>query len=340
MVWIPRGALVAGTPPNALPRIADEEMPGEQVVIDGFFVDRFPHPNEEGAIPHTNVSRSEAATLCKEAGKRLCSELEWERACKGPENTTYVNGNRYRPEVCGMGAQPALLPTGLRYGCRSGFGVHDLHGGVWEWTRSDWGRGTTDGRATLRGGNAVAGEIAGRCANAKPRSPDAKDGTIGFRCCIGKDDPEEVSLTVHRGRKLEPKDTVDRELSRRLTALVPADALATLTTKDDFVVDRVWLWRPIGNEELVVFGGCAGLAKKPSCLLLVAREVRDDLDLLAWAGSGHWAPTVHLDGDPRDLWLFAGDDLGQFRVLVAYAWGRVTVGTKERKVPRPPRKKR
>ena len=60
MVWIPGGALVAGTPRAELPRKVDEEMPGEQVILHGFYIDVFPYPDEEGAIPLTNVSQSQA----------------------------------------------------------------------------------------------------------------------------------------------------------------------------------------------------------------------------------------------------------------------------------------
>ena len=42
MVWIPPGVLIAGTPLDKLPRVADEEMAGEQVVMRGFYVDVFP----------------------------------------------------------------------------------------------------------------------------------------------------------------------------------------------------------------------------------------------------------------------------------------------------------
>src|SRR5262247_3411935 len=74
MVWIPQGVLIAGTPPDRLPRIADEEMPGEQVVLHGFYIDEYPHPNEIGAIPTTNVTQAEARALCEQQSKRLCSE--------------------------------------------------------------------------------------------------------------------------------------------------------------------------------------------------------------------------------------------------------------------------
>ena len=46
MVWIPPGALVAGTPPDGYPRLADEEIPGEQLILSGFYIDVYPYPNE------------------------------------------------------------------------------------------------------------------------------------------------------------------------------------------------------------------------------------------------------------------------------------------------------
>ena len=340
MVWIPAGALVAGTPPDSLPRVADEEMLGEQVIMTPFFIDVYPYPNEEGAIPETSVSRQEAATLCRDLDKRLCTELEWERACKGPENHIYEYGDRYRPEICGTGSKPQLLPTGLRFGCTSGFGARDMHGGVWEWTGSDWGRGDTRGLATIRGGNAVAGEIVGRCANARAADSSRKDGTLGFRCCAGEENRARVTLHVTRGKKLEWKEPIDRELARALEKALPEDAKQELPSTEAFKIDRMWRWRPVGNEELVLAGGCAGIGKEPSCGVVVARVVLEEPKPLAWASSGHWAPTLHMDTDPRDVWVFAGDDLGSFRRLIAYAWGRVTVGAKERRPARPPKRKR
>src|SRR6185436_1740646 len=41
MLWIPEGALIAGTPPGRIPRVADAEMPGEPLVLHGFFIDQF-----------------------------------------------------------------------------------------------------------------------------------------------------------------------------------------------------------------------------------------------------------------------------------------------------------
>ena len=109
---------MAGTPPEQFPRRADAEMRGEQVILRDFFIDKYPYPNEEGAIPKTNVTQPQAAAICADAGKRLCTELEWERACKGTRNTTYPYGNKYRAEICKTGSASRMLPAGLNYGCR------------------------------------------------------------------------------------------------------------------------------------------------------------------------------------------------------------------------------
>ena len=63
MVWVPRGPLVAGTPEGSLPRVADEEIPGEQVILKAYYIDVFPYPHEEGAIPLTNLSQAAANAL-------------------------------------------------------------------------------------------------------------------------------------------------------------------------------------------------------------------------------------------------------------------------------------
>lgn len=335
MVWVPGGALVAGTPPHELPRVPDEEMPGEQVILHGFYIDVFPYPNEEGAIPHTNVTRSEAATLCKQAGKRLCTELEWERACKGKENHTYEYGNRYRADACGTGAPPSMLPSGLRFGCQSDFGVRDMHGGVWEWTSSMWGRGTDEELASLRGGNGRAGELVGRCANARSERPGRRSADIGFRCCAGNENDAEVQLTVLKGTKLEQVDPPNRRVADQMIESPPTAMRAEVGDRR-FESDRMWIWRPIGNEELVLVGGCAGLATQPACGVLLGRPVAGRPRVLGWVSSGHWAPSIHSDVDARDLWLFGGDDLGSFKRRISYTWGRVAIGEKERKVPRPP----
>lgn len=333
MAFVPGGPLVAGTPEDSLPRIADEEMPGEQIILKSFYIDVFPYPNEEGAIPLSNVTREAALALCNERGKRLCSELEWERACKGPDNRRYEYGESYRAERCGTGAAPMMRPTGIRTACRSDFGVRDLHGGAWEWTSSPWGRGGTTGLATLRGGNAVQGEVVGRCANAQASRPDQSSGTIGFRCCAGEPNTAEVVLDVKRSATLELRNRIDRTLLAHLLDTLPDSAFDDLGGRARLgVIDHQWMWRPIGNEELYATRLCTGLGLRPACGIAVHRVVLGRPALLAWASSRHWLPSAEIDRDPRDLWMIGGDETGSYQRAIQYRYGTLVVQPEEHRL--------
>jgi len=335
MVRVPPGALVAGTPLGMLPRIADQEMPGEQVILKGFFISIYPYPNEEAAIPIASVTRDEAAHLCEARGQRLCTELEWERACKGPDNHTYEYGDRYRAEVCGTGAQPRMLPSGLRVACRSDFGVRDMHGSIAEWTSSPWARGSKGNLATVRGGNGPAGEIFGRCAHASGHSPTTRSQAIGFRCCQGPVNEAEVSLVVVRKQPLEIRTFEGDPALRKIESLLPDEARLELRSRKGFRLSREWTWHPIGNEELVAVGGCSSELVKRICGVVVARRKEGDPDVLAWAGSGRYLPTVRIEPDPRYLWVYGGDERSHYRTLLHYAWGRVLLGETQRNVKNP-----
>ncbi len=332
MVWVTRGPLVAGTPEISLPRIADQEMPGEQVILKGFYIDVFPFPNEEGAIPLTNVSQAAASAACSDRGKRLCSELEWERACKGPDNLRYEYGDTYRAERCGTGSLPAMRPAGIRVACRSGFGARDLHGGAWEWTSSSWGRGSIPGSTSLRGGNSPEGEIVGRCANARPQKPESGGATIGFRCCAGATNTVEVVLEVKRGPALKTVDRIDKQLLARIVDALPADAATQLGPRLALGVDHQWLWRPIGNEELYATRLCSGLGQRPVCGVVVSRLLLGRPTPLAWASSRHWLPSLEVDRDARDLWMIGGDETGTFQRLIQYRFGTVAVTAEEHRL--------
>ncbi len=342
MVWVPRGPLVAGTPEGSLPRAADEEMPGEQVILKGYYIDQFPYPNEEGAIPLTNVNQAAASALCSERGKRLCSELEWERACKGPNNHRYEYGESYRAERCGTGTMPVMRPTGIRVSCRSDFGARDLHGGAWEWTASAWGRGTSPsaGLVSVRGGNSTDGEIVGRCANARAERPATPIGTIGFRCCAGPANTVEVVLDIKRGPSLELLHRIEKsQLSQILEALPPA-ANAELGPRSGLSVDHQWLWRPIGNEELYATRICSGLGRRPACGVAISRTLLGRQSLLSWASSRHWLPSAETDRDPRDLWLIGGDETGSYQRLIQYRFGAIVLGAEEHRLRESTKKKR
>ncbi|EYF03478.1 formylglycine-generating enzyme family protein [Chondromyces apiculatus] len=339
MAWIPGGVLLAGTAPDRIPRIADEEMAGEQVVMQGFYMDLYPYPNEVGAIPTTAVSLAEGRALCEAQGKRLCSELELERACKGPSNTVYEYGDAYKSALCGTGQAKSLIPNGYNGACVSGFGVYDLHGGVWTWTSSAWQRGNAKpGLVTQRGGNGLAGDLIGRCAHGRGMRPEAKRADTGVRCCAGEPNTFEVVLAVTRGQPLRLNTPLDEKLAGQLAALATPEALATSgspgvpATEVPFAVERIWVWHPLGNEEILLGGGCAHPpGQKGRCGIVAARMRFDRPVLLSFVPSDWWTPTLGEADSARELYLYGGDHEGAFRRRVSYEWGRLGLADKERK---------
>jgi hypothetical protein len=325
MVWVPPGALVAGTPKGVLPRIADEEMEGEQVVLGGFFMSIFPYPNEEAAIPLASVTQDQAKALCEKRGQRLCTELEWERACKGPENARYEYGATFDPHVCGAGAigpGTSLRPSGQRQACRSAFGVRDLHGGASEWTDSTWGRGVPRDVGVVRGGNDAAGELATRCAFARPLGPAERSSTTGFRCCVGPHNDAAVDLDVKKGPPFEPTVHPTRH-SPPLDALSGA-ACGPPSAPSPCSIGRAWTWRPAPNVELAVSGGCVGRDPHARCGVGISRAVGDRVDTLGQIDTGQVIPEVVLvEGPDKKLRVRGADAHGFFFRELAFSYGRL-----------------
>ncbi|NUP13503.1 MAG: SUMF1/EgtB/PvdO family nonheme iron enzyme [Polyangiaceae bacterium] len=349
MVWIPKGTLLAGTPKDRVPRVPDAELAGDEIALEGFYIDVYPHPNEPGAIPTTNVTRDVARELCERDQKRLCTELEIERACKGADNFAYPYGSEYRFDVCGTGkGGDSLTPNGFHAGCASAFGVHDTHGTVWFWTSSDYARGT-EGLAVVKGGNSQHGELVGRCAHVRPQKPETPAPNIGVRCCAGPENSAKVVLDVARGTPLQYRRD-DTETAARfeqsihaLTELAEGKSLGaegeathpaskeTAALPKEFHVERVWLWHPLGNEELYVAGGCAQASYHKQCGAFVGRDVGGSMRLLVFVSSDRWQPTLGEGEEGRVVHVMGGDDYGAFRKPVAWEWGKVTIFGKERK---------
>ena len=335
MAWIPPGTLRVGTPADRVPRVAEEEPAGVPVEMSGFYIDILPYPNEPGAIPTSNVTRDEAEQLCTSKGKRLCTELEWERSCKGPDNASYEYGDTYRAASCGTGVsseEAARRPAGEHAVCKSGFGVADMHGGVWEWTDSAWGRGSKDrSLGVLRGGNAVAGELVGRCANAIGRPSGKRSPTMGLRCCAGGRNEATVQITA----KGTPGFQTVGNPEELHDAWEPVLRSAIGMAANHFA--RAWKWSPVVNEELVMILGCtpsgdtqhaAALgAPPPSCALAVGRTLDGRPTLIGSADIGHAAalPDVARVGDARHLRIRGLDPLGTFGRDVTYVYGRVEI---------------
>jgi sulfatase modifying factor 1 len=338
MVWIPPGVLRAGTPVGKTPRVAEEELPGTDVALGGYYIDVLPYPNEAAAIPTTNLSRDEAQKTCEAKGKRLCTELEWERACKGPDSATYEDGDVYHAATCGVGVtaeQAAKRPSGEQLSCKSAFGVRDMHGGPWEWTDGPWGRGTLRDLGVLRGGSSVAGEIAARCANALARAPTTKSPTMGFRCCAGPKNEARVDLTLKSGPPLE-RSMKTAETAAPLLGFAEHEWSPLGDAGAPFAFVHAFTWHPVPNEELVVASGCAKDAPHARCGLVVGRvdEGTDaeilKAELLADIDTGFEAAEVAEVGDARHLRLKGVDAKSGYLRDFTYSFGRVEMGAIQR----------
>jgi hypothetical protein len=302
-------------------------------MLKGFWIDRFAYPNEEGAIPLTGVTQPEALAFCQNAKKRLCSELEWERACKGPLNHRYAWGERYRAEACQLGSVILARPSGMKVGCHSDFDVFDLHGGVLEWTQSPWRRGTTQDLVVLKGGNGIDGELLGRCANAESAPPTQHSQSVGFRCCAGPNNAAEVTIEVHSSEALERLDRIDPSQFRRLLEKLSVDDQQMLP-ESPLVPERAFLWHPVNNEQLHLFVACTRTTPPRRCGLLIGRVTPGHPTGLGFAETGAIASSLNMDARSEDIWLLGLDGQGNFKRLVRYQAGLVFIGPKERRVPK------
>jgi len=327
MVWIPAGVLHAGSDADEVPRVADAELPGVEIAMSGFYIDVLAWPNEPGAIATTDIARDEAKRLCESKGKRLCSELEWERACKGPDHTRYEYGAAYDARVCGAGARPesaSQRPSSQRPACRSAFGVRDMHGGPSEWTDSRWGRGASRDLGVVRGGNDIAGELVTRCAFARPRALSERSAATGLRCCAGPRNDAEVELEVTLGPPFERTAQATRPSP-------PLDALDGVACGPPRLpppcsVSRAWTWRPAANVELSLSGGCVGWDPNARCALAVSRAIGERTQTLAQVDTGREIPEVVLvESLDRRVRVRGADAHRQFFRELIFSYGQVDV---------------
>ncbi|MBI3178319.1 MAG: SUMF1/EgtB/PvdO family nonheme iron enzyme, partial [Deltaproteobacteria bacterium] len=158
---------------------------GQRRKVEAYCVDVYEYPNQQGRAPLANVTWARAKKACEKVGKRLCSEMEWERACKGPDSTRFPFGDEFVASACNVSGDSGGLrrpsDAGAFSRCRSGFGAVDMAGNVAEWTASQWSKEVPD--KVVKGGSADQAAFMARCAARVNESTGSHRSTLGFRCC-------------------------------------------------------------------------------------------------------------------------------------------------------------
>ena len=154
------------------------------VDVRPYCIDQFEFPNTAGKLPKVAASWSDADASCRNAGKRLCSEEEWEKACKGPQAARFPYGHDFDANACNTQDEKdnprQVSAVGAFAKCRSGYGVWDMSGNAAEWTASSFDSGP---EKAVKGGHAARPGFDDRCASRRKLAPGQHDAKVGFRCC-------------------------------------------------------------------------------------------------------------------------------------------------------------
>ena len=150
-----------------------------------------------GNHPINCVDWSQARAYCQSLGGDLPTEAQWEYAARGTDGRRHPWGtDAPASQLCwsGVGARAGTCPIQSFPSGNSPFGLFDMSGNVWEWTR-DWfapypsgsdvnptgpGSGTTH---VVHGGswNSSAGFLV-RATYRGDDPPTIRNSDIGFRC--------------------------------------------------------------------------------------------------------------------------------------------------------------
>jgi formylglycine-generating enzyme required for sulfatase activity len=168
--------------------------------------------------PVENVSWLDAMEFCNRLSQRtgrtysLPSEAQWEYACRAGTTTPFHFGDTISPELANYEGNHAYGngPTGIYREQTTpvgmfpanAWGLHDMHGNVWEWCQDEWHESfegaPTDGRAwvdaaerekskesakpkLLRGGSWFSSPGSCRSAYRNHARPDDAGNFVGFR---------------------------------------------------------------------------------------------------------------------------------------------------------------
>ena len=154
MVYIQSGHFIFGSPQSDDLRNYDEYK-SRKINLNAFCIDRYEFPNRPGFLPSTSTNWHQAKKTCEKIGKRLCTEMEWERACKAGSYRRFPYGNKFNADRCNTedsaGEDRKLAASGRFKKCYSPLGIFDLSGNLAEWVADRYSKHISD--KTIKGGS-------------------------------------------------------------------------------------------------------------------------------------------------------------------------------------------
>jgi len=223
MILIPAGEFIRGTN-GRLP----DEGPEHKMRTDTFYIDKYEVTNFQyqqslqttkrqppkhfisGKYPHNKadhpvvyVSWYDAKAYCESVGKRLPTDVEWEKAARGTDGRAYPWGDEFDISYVNSPVRWVELnligdttPVGAFEKGQSVYGLYDTSGNVWEWTSARYEAYPGNTRAsenysgnyrTLKGGSwwdcsFYQCGISAPVFNRSFFHPKTKNDSFGFRC--------------------------------------------------------------------------------------------------------------------------------------------------------------
>ena len=211
--WIPPGKFTMGSPSNEEGR-SDDENQVEVILIKGFWMAKTevtqaqweavmgsnPSRFKGANLPVENVSWNDVQDFLKKvnriAGKSdgrkmvLPTEAQWEYAARAGEDGPYSGGAIGEVAWYDANSDGRTHPVGTKN--PNAWGLHDMHGNVWEWCADWYDAGLPGGTdpsgpssgtlRVLRGGSWLSfGAGSCRAADRYGNAPGEADYSFGFR---------------------------------------------------------------------------------------------------------------------------------------------------------------
>jgi formylglycine-generating enzyme required for sulfatase activity len=220
MILIPGGRFVFGRQSDATERLVrslgeemlpsyETELPEKTMELPDFYIDKYEVTNElyarflsstkhsQGRLsdyksfsmprqPIVGIGWNAAEAYCGWAGKRLPTEIEWEKAARGADRRTWPWGDQ-REETRFNGrtaSNRGPVEVGSFPAGDSPYGVSDMAGNVWEMTTSHWPNESSKSRV-MRGGS-YRQTLAGVRVTVRWAAQNEETGAtwLGFRCVM------------------------------------------------------------------------------------------------------------------------------------------------------------